>query len=387
MLAGRLFYFVVRSVGSGKPRGVRGLSKWMMRWIIAWWTLGVAMGHVGFENSTEIRLQRGQMQIVVKTAMNLTWKLLGDQAPQFDDEQARAEMMPLLEGLAEGLLEVQDGGKPLPLREKEVTYDQDGAVDFILSYDMPRVWPLEVKALYFRVLGPLDSGTITLFDESGGPLPEDAEPLKGKVIVKDDPGLVFSPMICGTADTPPPGLGRYFLMGIEHILTGYDHLLFLFALVVACRSVRPMLVIVTAFTLAHSITLALAALEIVKLPSMWVEAFIALSIVFVGLENVFLKVRPGRRAVLTFVFGLVHGMGFASALKEIGLGANGQSVLGPLVSFNLGVESGQLALVAIVLPILLWLRKRPAFEKWAVPVMSGLVIVMGAIWFVERVRG
>ena len=357
--------------------------------MIAWWTLGVAMGHVGFENSTEIRLQRGQMQIVVKTAMNLTWKLLGDKAPQFDDEQAKAEMMPLLQAQAGGLLEVLDCGKPLPLREKEVTYDQDGAVDFILTYDSPKVWPLKVKALYFRVLGPLDSGTMTLFNESDGPLPDDAEPVMGKVIVKEDPGLVYSPMICGTgAVSPPtPGLGRYFLLGIEHILTGYDHLLFLFALVVACRSVRPMLVIVTAFTLAHSITLALAALEIVKLPTMWVEAFIALSIVFVGVENVFLQVRPGRRAVLTFVFGLVHGMGFASALKEIGLGAHGQSILGPLITFNLGVESGQLALVAIVLPILLKLRKRPLFEKWAVPVMSGLVILMGSIWFVERVRG
>ncbi len=364
-----------------------------MRCVVACWTLGVAMGHVGFENTTEIRVQRNQMQIEVKAALNLTWKFLGDQAPKFDDEQSRAEILPVLEAHAERLLKVTDGGAVMPLREKSVAYNQDGAVDFILTYDRPSVWPVEVKALFFEVLGPLDSGTMTVFDESGGPLPEGAEPLKGRVIVKDQPGLGFS-LVAASAVTgvgaetqEPVGLGRYFLLGIEHILTGYDHLLFLFALVLACRSVKPMLLIVTAFTLAHSITLALAALDIVKLPSVWVEAFIALSIVFVGVENVFFKIAPGRRAALTFAFGLIHGMGFAGALKEIGLGSDGHSIIGPLISFNLGVESGQLALVAIVLPILLKLRKRPAFEKWAVPAMSVLVILMGTFWFIERVRG
>jgi hydrogenase/urease accessory protein HupE len=377
--------------GAGECFGVRGISRSLIRWAVAVWAVGVAMGHVGFENSTEIRVQRDQMQIVVKVALNLTWKLLGDGAPQFDDEQAMAEMMPLLTAQAEGLLEVTDGGEVMLLREKEVASDAEGAVDFTLSYDRPLKWPVKVKANFFKVLGPLDSGTMSAFDETAGPVSDDAEPIAGRVIVTDDPALSFSLKAPGALPATAPaaeataGLGRYFLLGIEHILSGYDHLLFLFALVVACRSVRAVLIIVTAFTVAHSITLALAALGTVKLPMLWVESFIALSIVCVGVENVFFKVELKRRAVLTLAFGLVHGLGFASALKDLGLGANGQSILGPLIVFNLGVETGQLTLVAIVLPILLKLRKRPGFEKYAVPVMSGIVIVMGSLWFLQRV--
>lgn len=375
---------------AGEGFGVRGISRSLIRWAVAGWAVGVAMGHVGFENSTEIRVQRDQMQIVVKVALNLTWKLLGDGAPQFDDEQAMAEMMPLLTAQAQGLLEVTDGGEVMLMREKEVAYDAEGAVDFTLSYDRPVKWPVRVKANFFKGLGPLDSGTMTAFDETSGPVSDDADPIAGRVIVTEDPALSFSlgAMVASApAAEPAAGLGRYFLLGIEHILSGYDHLLFLFALVVACRSVRAVLIIVTAFTLAHSITLALAALGMVKLPTLWVESFIALSIVFVGVENVFFKVELKRRAVLTMGFGLVHGLGFASALKDLGLGANGQSILGPLVVFNLGVETGQLALVGIVLPILLTLRKRVGFEKYAVPVMSGIVIVIGSLWFLQRVSG
>lgn len=351
------------------------------------------MGHVGFENTTEIRVQPERMRVVVKMAVALTWKLMGDRAPKFDDEEARQEMVQLLFEESPNLLEVTADGEAMPLRKIVAGFNDEGAAEFTLDYDRPTKWPVKVTALFFKVLGPLDSGTMTAFDESQRPATEEDDPMAGKVIVTADPSLAFYlPTIGPKLDAlqpaeSPPGLGRYFLLGIEHILTGYDHLLFLFALVVACRSVRPMLVIVTAFTLAHSITLAMAALEIVKLPSQWVEAFIALSIVFVGVENMFLKVEPKRRAVLTFAFGLIHGLGFASALKDIGLGSNGRSIFGPLITFNLGVETGQLTLVAIVLPILLKLRKRPGFEKYAVPVMSGIVIVMGSVWFLQRIGG
>lgn len=354
---------------------------------------GAALGHVGFENSTEIHVQSERMRVVVKMAVEMTWMLLGDRVPQFDDEEGRKQMVQLLFEESSKLLEVTADGEVMVLRKIDAGFNQDGAAEFTLDYDRPTKWPVTVKALFFRTLGPRSNGTMSAFDESAGPVTEDAEPLAGKVIVRADPELTFYPAKCGPGIAgplpvaEPVGLVRYFLLGIEHILTGYDHLLFLFALVLACRSVRPMLIIITAFTLAHSITLALAAMDLVKLPSLWVESFIALSIVFVGVENLFLKVEPRRRAVLTFAFGLVHGLGFASALKGIGLGSNGQSIMGPLITFNLGVETGQLTLVALVLPILLKLRKRSDFEKYAMPVMSGIVIVMGGIWFIQRVSG
>ncbi|OYV05185.1 MAG: hypothetical protein CFE26_12930 [Verrucomicrobiales bacterium VVV1] len=345
--------------------GVRCLFRILIHCLVMLCCLGVAMGHVGFENTTEIRIQPERMRVVVRMAVALTW-----------------------------LLKVTAGGEVLPLQMSEAGFNDEGAAEFTLDYDRPAKGPVRVEALFFKVMGPLDSGTISVFDESLRPASEGDEPMKGKVIVSADPALDFHLPgdavlgVCGGNIMPePPGLGRYFLLGIEHILTGYDHLLFLFALVVACRGVRPMLIIVTAFTLAHSITLALAAMKIVTLPSQWVESFIALSIIFVGVENVFLKVEPKRRAVLTFAFGLVHGLGFANVLRDIGLGSNGHSIFGPLISFNLGVETGQLALVAIVLPILIKLRKRPRFEKYAVPVMSVAVILMGSVWLFERVRG
>jgi HupE / UreJ protein len=108
--------------------------------------------------------------------------------------------------------------------------------------------------------------------------------------------------------------------------------------------------IVTSFTLAHSLTLALATMELVRLPSVWVESLIALSIVYVGVENI-LRRDPTRRWLLTFGFGLVHGFGFASVLQDLGIGAGGGPAAIPLLSFNLGVEAGQLAIVALVLPL------------------------------------
>lgn len=356
--------------------------------------LGVAMGHVGFENSTEIRVQPERMQVQVRMAVVLTWKLMGERAPKFDDEESRQQMLQLLFDESPNLLKVTAGGEVMPIQMAEAGFNSEGDAEFTLSYERPSSWPVKVEALFFKIMSPLDSGTIRVFDESLRPATDEDAPIVGKVIVTADPSVSFrlpgdsGPEVCGGNVMPEqPGLGRYFLLGIEHILTGYDHLLFLFALVVACQSVRPMLVIITAFTLAHSITLALAALEMVNLPSQWVESFIALSIIFVGVENVFLKVEPKRRAVLTFAFGLIHGLGFANVLRDIGMGSNGRSIFGPLISFNLGVEAGQLALVAIVLPILIKLRKLPRFEKYAVPVMSVVVILMGSVWLFERVRG
>jgi hypothetical protein len=190
-----------------------------------------------------------------------------------------------------------------------------------------------------------------------------------------------------TAPSPAkeePNFGRFVILGIRHILTGYDHLLFLFALLLGCRSLRPMLIIVTAFTLAHSLTLALATFQVVNLPSRWVESFIALSIVYVGVENLICKGAAKRREWLTFAFGLVHGLGFASVLKGIGLGAGGKSILPPLLAFNLGVESGQLAVVLLALPLLIQLRKSATFARLGTPALSGAVVLLGSVWLVQR---
>jgi hypothetical protein len=156
-------------------------------------------------------------------------------------------------------------------------------------------------------------------------------------------------------------VGDYLALGIEHIFTGYDHIAFLFGLLIIAgalgrrEGVRYALTVVTAFTLAHSITLIAAALGWVRLPSRWVESAIAVSIFYVAVENL-MRPSPRGRWLLTFGFGLVHGFGFASVLAEMGLPRHG--LLLSLFAFNAGVEVGQVLVVCAAFPILVVLHER-----------------------------
>jgi len=176
--------------------------------------------------------------------------------------------------------------------------------------------------------------------------------------------------------------GSFFLMGIEHILSGYDHLLFLFGLLLPGGGLLALAKIITAFTIAHSVTLSLAVLSVVHLPDRLIEAVIALSIAFVAAENVFFKPTVTRRWILSFCFGLVHGFGFSSALRELGLPAHG--LLLSLFGFNLGVEVGQALVVAACLPVLALLH-RTRWESRAVFASSMAILVVGLVMFAERV--
>lgn len=186
------------------------------------------------------------------------------------------------------------------------------------------------------------------------------------------------------ASEPGEVAGRFFGLGVEHIWTGYDHVLFLLGLLLAAPSLRAMLLIVTGFTVAHSITLSAAALGLVSLPASLVEPAIAASIAYVGIEN-FWRPAPKRRVVITFLLGLVHGFGFAGMLAELGLPRDALALA--LVAFNGGVEIGQAVIVAVTLPILLWMRRFPWWEARAVPAASVGVTLAGVYWFVERVAG
>lgn len=181
------------------------------------------------------------------------------------------------------------------------------------------------------------------------------------------------------------GARAFFRMGIEHILTGYDHVVFLFGLVLLRARVRSLIAVVTAFTAAHSISLAIATLGVLAPSPRVVEPAIALSIAYVGLENFF--VADGeRRWRITLPFGLVHGFGFAGALREVAIPR--PELAQALVSFNLGVEAGQLAVMAVVLPLVVLLRARQAwFDPGGVRALSGAVALAGCAWFVARVIG
>jgi hydrogenase/urease accessory protein HupE len=172
--------------------------------------------------------------------------------------------------------------------------------------------------------------------------------------------------------------------GIHHILIGPDHLLFLVALLLLGGSWRALVRIVTAFTVGHSITLSLAALGIVTPPASIVEPAIALSIIFVGTDNLVRGQGRDLRAWAALAFGLIHGFGFASVLREFGLPP--EALRWSLFSFNVGVELGQLAVVAVVASLLAAIRRyRPKMGRYVVVAGSAVVIAAGTYWFVERV--
>ena len=177
-------------------------------------------------------------------------------------------------------------------------------------------------------------------------------------------------------------LGTYVRMGIEHIWGGLDHLLFVLALLLNVRTWKHVLAAVTAFTAGHSVTLVLSALELASLSPLIVEPLIALSIVYVAAENWFRDAPTRSRLQLTALFGLAHGFGFAEVLH----GALSGSVALPLFAFNLGVELGQLAVVAIALPLLWAVRRyaKGAASQWP-RYASAVLGAFGVYWFVERV--
>ena len=183
----------------------------------------------------------------------------------------------------------------------------------------------------------------------------------------------------------------YTVLGVEHILSGFDHLLFVLALLLIVSGTRRLLMTITAFTIAHSITLAAATLGLVWLPGPPVEATIALSILFLASELV--KVNRGQPSLtasypwlVAFTFGLLHGLGFAGALADVGLPQH--EIPLALLMFNVGVELGQILFVMVILVFVFFLQKlRSNWPVWSQQVPAYGIGTMAAFWFVERVSG
>jgi hydrogenase/urease accessory protein HupE len=194
--------------------------------------------------------------------------------------------------------------------------------------------------------------------------------------------LALPPAAAVPADTGFGQGAQFFVLGVEHILIGFDHLAFLVALLAAGGGLRRVVGIITAFTVAHSLTLAAAALGLVRMPALPIEIAIAASIVVVAAANLARRHRPARhRWTVAFAFGLVHGFGFANVLADLEIGAG--NVLVPLVTFNLGVEAGQVAFAAVVLPLLAVAARRRGL-RWVQPAASVAVGLAGLFWLCER---
>ncbi|HKP32538.1 MAG TPA: HupE/UreJ family protein [Chitinophagaceae bacterium] len=176
----------------------------------------------------------------------------------------------------------------------------------------------------------------------------------------------------------------YLKLGYEHILPyGIDHILFIVGLCLLSTRFKPIFWQATAFTVAHSITLALSMKSVVTIPSAIVEPVIALSIMFVAIENLLIKELKPWRILIVFFFGLIHGLGFASALNEIGLPRN--RFISSILSFNGGVELGQISVIlGVFLLIIIPFGKKPWYRKYVVYPLSALIAIIAGYWTVSR---
>ncbi|EKN64755.1 hypothetical protein BABA_22743 [Neobacillus bataviensis LMG 21833] len=170
---------------------------------------------------------------------------------------------------------------------------------------------------------------------------------------------------------------QFFLLGVEHLITGYDHILFLLGLLIGARSIKQILKVVTAFTAAHTVTLILASMHIIMLPERFVESLIALSIIYVAINNVFNR-NMKHNIWLAFGFGLIHGFGFAGSLSEMRM--DGGHFMSSLLTFNLGIEMGQILFVLAIYPVIHYIRR----VKWSIPAISASISLFGAVWFIQR---
>ena len=326
-------------------------------------------------------------------------------APQWGPAEFEA-VRPLLFQLAARLWEVRRGAQLLEQADVHVELLPGDNVSFQLRVDPGEGGePVVLRSLRLADLGSVHRQFALVLDEAGRLVARKLLSGRDPVLevprtvvaaaAPEAPGTPAAPNPAPTAagasapaaaeDSALPTLMEFLWLGVQHIWTGYDHLLFLFALLVVCRTFRSIVAIITCFTLAHSLTLAAATLDWVRLPPSIVEPIIAATIVYVGAENLWRRgEEPAGRWLLTFVFGLIHGFGFASILRDLGVGADPGGILGPLFAFNLGVELGQVAIAAVVMPLVWRLRQQPAFVAKGVPALSGLIALLGLYWLLER---
>jgi hypothetical protein len=285
-------------------------------------------------------------------------------------------------------LTVSSGGSACPLQASRLLVDAhtDGAYAVLeLDGRCALAGPtLEVSYTLFRDVDPLHRGLLNLVEHGAS---------RSTVFSADAPIQVVG----GDSAGPLAQLGTYVHEGVWHIWLGYDHILFLLSLLLPAVLVRrggawqgatsfrhafvDVAKVVTAFTLAHSITLSLAALGVVSLPSRFVESAIAASVVLAALNNVFPVVAHGRW-LAAFGFGLLHGFGFAGALRDLGLPAGSLAL--SLFGFNVGVELGQLAIVTLFLPLAYALRDTPAYRRGLLAGGSCAIAALALVWLFER---
>jgi hydrogenase/urease accessory protein HupE len=276
--------------------------------------------------------------------------------------------------IAEHLLIIKSDREILKLRNFSVQATDANSIHFILEFPNSPGSDVHISAIVFEHLPRGHKQFLSVRDSEGKPVAE-------RMLSAESKDLTITLQTNSASNSE--GFLRFLVLGIEHILTGYDHLAFLLAVLLTGGTLFTNARIITSFTIAHSLTLALATFGVITLPPSIVETLIAVSIVFVGIENL-IRRQLAKRWLVTFGFGLIHGLGFASILRELGIGAMGIRGAIPLLSFNLGVELAQISIAALILPLVWKLQQRPAFMLKHVPALSLLITLAGLYWLLIR---
>jgi hydrogenase/urease accessory protein HupE len=325
-----------------------------------------ALAHQPSVSFSELAVRGSELDGVVRFA-------LADLRTQLQLEDPRRPPVPALTRLLLESFAIRSSGKPC-LLQPGVTAEPDG--DDGLALRARWVCPEVVQELSVRV------GFLELFPSAHTHLSRiefAPHELSQRVAQAETPSFEVRRTASAGRE-----FWRFLLLGVEHIFTGYDHIAFLIGLLLLGGTLGELVKIVTAFTVAHSITLALAALDVLAPPARLIEPLIAASILFVGTENLWALQRDAassalrHRWLITFAFGLIHGFGFASVLRQLALPR--AALAASLVSFNLGVECGQVCIVVVALPLIRRLRHVRAFA----PAASACVAALGALWLVTR---
>ncbi len=364
---------IARTSRSSRLRGfVLGWGAWLTLccWLLA---VGIAQAHVTSVSYSHVELREGIVSYrlrVTPVDLAVALGIVEDAQAPLDAAAIEAQRREAVDYVGSRIAVFADGRwcEPGAVRMDTARFPEE--VEFALRFDCPA--SAEKLLIQYLVFSEIDAhhATVGQLVREGGS--------SEFTLNFDRPEL--------EVNLTEPGGGvwgetwRFFLLGMEHILIGYDHILFLFGLIVASLRLRYLVGVISMFTVAHTVTLLLAAFGWVTLPGWLVESAIALSIVYIAVENLAGWGMRYRWAV-TFGFGLVHGLGFASVLA--GLTAARQAHVAPLFAFNAGVEAGQMVILSLVLPVLLGLA-RLGLQAPVMRAGSVAILVVALYWFGER---
>lgn len=354
--------------------------------------------HASSSGYSDIQVGSDTMQYHLSLVEHDLLQIFPDKADGGDkisDKQLSASLEVLTKLVDDGIIVTGDGkvGTATVLsakHEKRASMDMIG-IDIRYKFAAPvKQYLVQYNFFWYNGVDPAHSNYATI--QVGGQTIQQVLGSQNYIVQIQGPGAgAGNPTMASTPASKPAvditannswqnTLKTYALMGMKHIWSGLDHMLFLFGLLLAAEQrVTKIVKLITAFTVGHCITLVLSSLEIAYLSPKIVEPLIALSILYIAFENIWQK-KESARVMVTMLFGLVHGFGFAEVLRGT---LSGQMAL-PLFSFNLGVEVGQLVVVAIVIPVLLLLRRVPLKINWNL-YASGIIGVFGLYWLVERI--